>query len=82
MTSETKPPAPPGDAEYRTARAAFIRSILYVGLGVVYWLWPVDVIPDVLVGPGIVDDGLVLASTVLHSGFRYVKLRRGRNKGA
>ena len=64
------------DKTLKKAKRNFILSLALLAGGIVYTVSPVDIIPDMLVPLGWVDDLGVLLVTCLHSARSYFRLKR------
>ncbi len=67
------------DNSYESARRKFITSAVMLGLAILYFISPVDLIP----GPPPfewIEDIPILLSTLIYSGFSYLKMKKEREK--
>ena len=65
---------------YQKKKYRFILSIFLLGAGVVYAVWPFDIIPDLLVPIGWIDDIGVLIASVLFAGVSFYRMKKAQNK--
>ena len=49
---------------------------MMLGLAIVYLIWPLDIIPDILGPVGYLDDIPLLITTALYAGYSYRKLKK------
>lgn len=68
--------------ERRAARRRLIFSLILLAGGLVYAVYPLDLIPDILGPIGWVDDIGLLLATSLYSAYSYGKVRGGREPGS
>ena len=66
--------------ESRSAKRQLILSLVLLGVGVVYALFPIDFIPDFLGPIGWVDDLGVLAGSSLIALMAYYRVRKTRQR--
>jgi len=66
------------DRERKAARKRLIFSLILLAAGLVYAVYPMDIIPDILGPIGWVDDIGLLLATCLYSVYSYGKVRRAR----
>jgi len=66
--------------EYQKIKLRFIVSLFLLGAGLLYAIWPVDLIPDLLVPVGWVDDIGILAASAVFAGLSYYKIKRNQKK--
>ena len=64
------------DKRLVSARRRFLFSLVMLGLAIVYLIWPIDIIPDVIVPVGYLDDIPLLITTALYAGYSYRKLKK------
>ena len=60
----------------KATKKRFILSIIFLIAGVVYMIYPLDIIPDILGPIGWVDDIGLLLATCLYSAFSFHKKKR------
>jgi uncharacterized membrane protein YkvA (DUF1232 family) len=68
------------DKSINSARKRFIFSLVMLGLAVVYLISPIDIIPDVLLPAGLLDDIPLLLSTAVYAGYSYRKMKKERER--
>lgn len=68
------------DTGLESARKRFIVALVMLGLAVIYTIWPLDLIPDILVPAGYLDDIPLLISTAAFAGYSYRKIKKERNR--
>lgn len=68
-------PAPDPTAALLEARKKFKYSIIWLTIGILYSIWPLDIIPDSFPVVGWIDDISLLLATFTNSGLRYWRLK-------
>ena len=66
------------DNSLESAKRRFIVSLVILILAVLYLLFPLDFIPDVLFPAGYLDDIPLLIASALYAGYSYRKMKRER----
>jgi uncharacterized membrane protein YkvA (DUF1232 family) len=56
-----------------SAKKKFILSLVFLLGGILYTLWPIDIIPDILGPVGWIDDISILLVTFLYSAYSYYR---------
>jgi len=64
------------DMDVKSARKRFIIAMVMLAFAVVYLVWPMDLIPDVLFPAGYLDDIPLLIATAVYAGYAYWKLKK------
>jgi uncharacterized membrane protein YkvA (DUF1232 family) len=64
------------DASPQTAKRRFIVSLVLLVAGIIYTLFPLDIIPDILGPIGWVDDMGVLLAVFLNAANAYRRMKR------
>lgn len=62
-----------------SAKKKFILSLVLLLGGILYTLWPIDIIPDILGPIGWIDDISILLVTFLYAAYSYYR-RDNQNK--
>jgi len=69
------------DNSIRTAKRKFTLSLILLLGGIIYALFPIDIIPDILGPIGWIDDlGLLLAACI-HAANSYRKMKKREQQG-
>jgi uncharacterized membrane protein YkvA (DUF1232 family) len=69
------------DTSLEGARRKFIVSLILLGLAIVYLIWPLDIIPDVIPVVGYLDDIPLLIATAVYAGHSYRKMKKKQGRG-
>ena len=65
-------------ADLKHARHRFLLSLIFLIAGFIYLIWPIDIIPDILVPFGWVDDILILISVFIYSAISYRRVKKAK----
>jgi len=68
------------DRSEQSVKRKLILSIVFLVAGVVYAISPIDLIPDILVPIGWVDDILFLIVSFVLSALAYLKMRKEKRE--
>ena len=69
------------DNSIRTAKRKFILSVTLLVGGIIYALFPMDVIPDILGPIGWIDDLGLLLATCANTAISYRKMKKREQQG-
>lgn len=64
------------DNSLKNAKRKFLFSLLFLAAGFLYWIFPFDIIPDILVPFGWADDITALVTAFIYSGYSYRKVKK------
>ena len=68
------------DKSFESAKKRFIASLVMLVLAVIYFISPIDLIPDALFPVGYLDDIPLLIGTSIYSWLAYRKMKKGRER--
>ena len=66
--------------EYNKAKKRMIISLVFLAFGVIYALSPIDIIPDILIPIGWIDDLAVLLAAAVSSVLSFLRLHLAKKK--
>lgn len=64
------------EQSFNAVKRKFIFSLLLLAAGIIYTVWPIDIIPDILGPVGWLDDLSILAASAVWSARSYFKLKK------
>ena len=68
------------DKSLEGLRKKFIFSLVLLGLALLYLIFPIDIIPDVIFPAGYLDDIPLLVATAVYAGYSYRKLKKQQER--
>ena len=65
-------------ADLKHARYRFLLSLIFLIAGFIYLIWPIDIIPDILIPLGWVDDIFILIGVFIYSFVSYRRVKKAK----
>lgn len=70
------------DKSLEGLRKKFIFSLVLLGLALLYLVFPIDIIPDVIFPAGYIEDIPLLIATAVYAGYSYHKMKKQQKQSS